>query len=107
MIDQIRTFDEFRASNCPNHTLKEYLGDAGIPLLKLSAFEQSTITNIVQAAQMRNVPAYYLPNNAELIDQMVAIINQRLNDDEFMSYLDSRLCPEILSFLEEERLFAS
>jgi len=51
---------------------------------------------------MSNTPAYYLFNNQELIGSMFSILRDRLNDDEFMGYFDSEICPQLLSLLDEQ-----
>ena len=53
---------------------------------------------------MSNTPAYYLPNNQELLGRMYSILSDRLNDEEFMNFFDTRMCPKLLSFLEDQPL---
>jgi hypothetical protein len=59
----------------------------------LSAFEQQTITGIMQATKLNNMPAYFIPNNSELLGNMYSIISNRIKDEEFLSYIDKKVCP--------------
>lgn len=52
---------------------------------------------------MNAKPLYYLTNNQELLDRLSTVVQNRLNEPEFLEYLDSELCPQVLQFLEEQQ----
>jgi hypothetical protein len=62
----------------------------------LSPFENGVIEQLVQASQMTNMPAYYLPNNSKLMEGIATVLTERLNDDAFMSFFNNEVCPTVL-----------